>query len=479
MTSPDSSRRRRALLVLATAQFLVIMDTSIIGVALPDIQRSLGFASSDLSWVFNAYVVAFGGLLLLGGKLSDLYGARRVFIAGFTVLTLSSLVAGLADSKDLLLAARAVQGAGAALIAPTGLALLITMFGSDPRELTKALAVYGAAAPAGGTAGVFLGGVLTEWLDWRWVFLVNIPIAVAVLVTAPKLLPSPTGQRGRLDLAGALLATAALSLVVFAVVRAPENGWGSAQTTWALGLGALFLAAFVALEQRRRDPLLPLAIFRTQHLAAANVVMALLGAAWVPMWYFLNLYVQQVLGFGPFKAGSALLPMTILIMVLMVGVTERVVRRHGFRTVLTVGMSVLTVGLAVLSFVRPDGAFLADVLAGSLIAAIGMSLAYIPAMFAAMAGAHPEQAGLASGIVNTSYQIGSALGLGAMTAVATSHGADQLTNPVALTDGFSAAFLGAGSIALLGAILAGVLLRTRARRTPAPTSDEATPVAVG
>lgn len=457
---PDS-RRWWALALLATAQFLVIMDTSIIGVALPDIQADLAFSPSDLSWVFNAYVIAFGGLLLLGGKLADLYGARRIFAIGFAGLTASSLLAGIADSTGVEIAARGLQGASAALIAPTSLSMLFALFGSNPKELTRALAVYGAAAPAGGTAGVFLGGVLTEWLDWPWVFYVNIPVGVIVLASMRTLLPETPRQRGRLDLAGAVLATVALSSLVYGIVRAPEEGWGSSATLVPLAVGVGLGVVFVVAQAARRDPLLPLPIFRTPNLAAANVVMALLGAAWVPMWYFLNLYVQQVLGYGPFKAGSALLPMTGLMMVLMVFVTERLVSRRGIRPVLAIGMAALAGGLGVLVLVRPDGNFLVDVLAGSLIAAVGMSFAYIPAMLAAMSEAKPEQAGLASGIVNTSYQVGSALGLGAMTAVATSNGADQFGDLSALTDGFSAAFLGAAGIAVAGLLATAALRRTR------------------
>lgn len=456
---PDP-RRWWALALLATAQFLVIMDTSIIGVALPDIQADLAFSPSDLSWVFNAYVISFGGLLLLGGKLADLYGARRIFAIGFAGLTASSLLAGVAESTGVEIAARGLQGASAALIAPTSLSMLFALFGANPKELTRALAVYGAAAPAGGTAGVFLGGVLTEWLDWPWVFFVNIPVGVIVLASMRTLLPETPRQRGRLDLAGAVLATVALSSLVYGIVRAPEEGWGSSATVVPVVVGFGLGAVFVLLQGIGRDPLLPLPIFRTPNLAAANVVMALLGAAWVPMWYFLNLYVQQVLGYGPFKAGSALLPMTGLMMVLMVFVTERLVSRRGIRPVLAIGMAALTGGLGVLVFIRPDGNFFVDVLVGSLIAAVGMSFAYIPAMLAAMSEAKPEQAGLASGIVNTSYQVGSALGLGAMTAVATSNGADQFGDLTALTDGFSAAFLGAAGIAVLGLLATATLRRS-------------------
>jgi MFS family permease len=316
--SPPSPLRWRALALLAIAQFLVIMDTSIIGVALPELGRDLGFGQSDLSWVFNAYVIAFGGLLLLGGKLSDVFGARRLFLLGFAVLTGASVLAGLADTHGIEIAARALQGAGAALIAPASLSMLMQLFSHDPRELTKALALYGAAAPAGGTAGVFLGGVLTEWLSWPWVFYVNIPVGLAVLALAPRWCPAGSRSRGRIDIAGAVTITAAVSLAVFGIVRGPEIGWDSTEVVISLAAGAVLFGVFLVIQRARRDPLMPLAIWRTPNLAAANVAMALLGAAWVPMWFFLNLYLQQVLHYGPFGSGSALLPMTVAMMVLMV-----------------------------------------------------------------------------------------------------------------------------------------------------------------
>ena len=454
-----SPLRWRALGLLALAQFMVIMDTSIIGVALPNIGADLGFEQADLSWVFNAYVIAFGGLLLLGGKLSDVFGARSLFLAGFAVLTGASVVAGLADSPAIAVGARALQGVGAALIAPTSLSMLMQLFSHDRRELTKALALYGAAAPAGGTAGVFLGGVLTEWLSWPWVFYINVPLGLAVLALTPRWCPAGIRGGGRIDVAGAATITAALSLIVFGIVRGPEVGWSTTEVFGTLAGGTLLLAVFLGIQRVRRDPLMPLGIWRTPNLAAANAAMALLGAAWVPMWFFLNLYLQQVLGYGPFGSGSALLPMTVAMMILMVGVTERIVARHGFRATLSVGLAVLTAGLVLLSFVSAGGSFVGDVLLGSFVAAVGMSLAYIPAMFAAMAGAKPADAGLASGIVNTTYQIGSALGLAAMTAVATSNGAGDIGNPAALVDGFSAAFLGAAAIALAGAVVAVTFLR--------------------
>jgi EmrB/QacA subfamily drug resistance transporter len=452
-------RRWSALAVIALAQFMVIMDTSIIGVALPEIQADVGFSPDSLSWVFNAYVVAFGGLLLLGGRLSDLLGAKRIFAFGWAILAAGSLAAGLADSTAVEIAARAVQGAGAALIAPSALTLLMMLFGSNPKELTKAFAVYGAAAPAGGTAGVFLGGVITEWISWPWIFYINIPVALLVLALTPRLMPAAPARRGSIDILGALTATAGLALTVFAIVRAPDQGWGSTDTLVALAAGLALLAAFVAIQALRREPLMRLGIFKAPNLAAANLAQVLLGAAWIPMWFFLNLYLQQVLGFGAFEGGAALLPMTAAIMLGMVLLAPRVINRFGFKTPIVAGMLLLAAGMAAMSLVRPDGTFAADVLPASLIAAAGMSLAFIPSLGTAISAAKPEEGGLASGIVNTSYQVGSALGLAVMTAIATSHGADQLGNAAALTDGYSAAFLGAAAVAAAGALLAGLLLR--------------------
>jgi EmrB/QacA subfamily drug resistance transporter len=465
-------RRWAALAVIALAQFMVIMDTSIIGVALPKIQADVGFSPDSLSWVFNAYVIAFGGLLLLGGRLADLLGAKRMFSLGWLVLAAGSLAAGLADSSGVEIAARGLQGAGAALIAPSALTLLMMLFGANPKELMKAFAIYGAAAPAGGTAGVFLGGVITEWISWPWVFYVNIPIALAVLALVPGLMPAAPARRGSIDVAGALIATAGLALTVFGVVRAPQEGWSSAATALSIAGGLGMLGLFVAVQARRREPLMRLSIFRAPNLAAANVAQLLLGAAWIPMWFFLNLYLQQVLGYGAFEGGAALLPMTATIMVLMVVVAPKVIARFGAKAPIVAGMLLLAAGMAVMSLVRPDGSFAVDVLPASLIAAAGMSLAFIPSLGTAISAAKPEEGGLASGIVNTSYQVGSALGLAVMTALATSQGADQLANPAALTDGYSAAFLGAAGIAVVGALLAAVLLRIPKAPAPADTAAD-------
>ncbi|MEV3924192.1 MFS transporter [Actinomadura coerulea] len=467
---PPAARRWWALALIATAQFMVIMDTSIIGVALPRIQDDLDFSQESLSWVFNAYVVAFGGLLLLGGRLSDLFGARRLFSAGWVVLLAGSAVAGAAGTVAVELTGRALQGVGAALIAPAALTLLMMLFGSEPRELTKALSLYGAAAPAGGTAGVFLGGVITEYAAWPWVFYINIPIAVLALAAAPALMPGGGGSaRGSVDVVGALTVTAGLGALVFAVVRAPEVGW-DAPATWAvLAAGLVLLGAFLAVQASRRTPLMPLSIFRAPNLGAANLAQLLLGGAWIPMWFFLNLYLQRVLGYSAFPAGAALVPMTALIMLGMIVLAPRAIGRLGPKGAVVTGLLVLAAGMGWLALIRPDGNYWVDVLPASLVAALGMSLAFIPSLGTALSAARPEEGGLASGIVNTSYQVGSALGLAAMTAIAASFGADRIGDLPALTDGFSAAFTGAALVALAGAALAAVTLRTpRPERTPAP-----------
>ncbi|MFE7710302.1 MFS transporter [Streptomyces sp. NPDC057486] len=475
--STVNPRRWWALVVLAAAQFMVIMDTSIIGVALPEMQKDLGFSQGELQWVFNAYVIAFGGLLLLGGRLSDLIGARRIFSAGWVVLIAGSIVAAAAQTAWVEVVGRAVQGVGGALIAPSAMTLLMMLFAHDPKELGKAMALYGAAAPAGGTAGVFLGGVFTEWLSWPWIFIIYVPIGVATLA-ATRLLPAVGSRRGAVDVLGAAAVTAGLALAVFAIVRAPEAGWLSIGTVLQLVGAAALLVLFFVIQKTVREPLMPLGIWRVPRLGSANLAMALLGAAWIPMWYFLNLYLQQVLGYGAFASGAALLPMTGLLMIFMTAITARLLARFGAKPLIGAGLLVLAAGLFWLSAVEPTGTFVVDVLPASLVAALGMSLAYIPAMMAAMSGAPQEQAGLASGIVNTTYQVGSALGLAALTAVATSQGAGQLGNLPALTVGFSAAFIWAAAIAAAGGVITLLAMRSdkvaaAQQATGAPESERA------
>ncbi|GAA3392775.1 MFS transporter [Streptomyces roseoviridis] len=472
--STVNPRRWWALAVLAAAQFMVIMDTSIIGVALPEMQKELGFSQGELQWVFNAYVIVFGGLLLLGGRLSDLVGARKIFVSGWVVMIAGSILAAAAQTAWVEIAGRAVQGVGGALIAPSAMTLLMMLFMHDPKELGKAMALYGAAAPAGGTAGVFLGGVFTEWAAWQWCFIIYVPIGIATLA-ATKLLPDVGSRRGSVDVLGAVAVTAGLALGVFAVVRAPEVGWSAPATVLELAGAAALIILFFVIQKAVREPLMPLSVWRVPRLGSANLAMTLLGAAWIPMWYFLNLYLQQVLGYGAFASGAALLPMTGLLMVFMTAITAKLMAKVGAKPLIGVGLLVLAAGLVWLAAVEPTGSFVVDVLPASLVAALGMSLAYIPAMIAAMSGAPQEQAGLASGIVNTTYNVGSALGLAALTAVAMSQGAAELGNLPRLTEGFSAAFIGAAVIAAVGGVITLLVMKSDkalAAGAPAPAAEQ-------
>jgi EmrB/QacA subfamily drug resistance transporter len=468
ITAKGDPRRWKALALLSLAQFLIIMDTSIIGVALPEIQQQFGFTQSDLQWIFSAYVIVFGALLLLGGRVSDIIGQRRIFVIGFAILTAASVVAGLASSGTVLITARALQGIGAALIAPSALSIVMNLF-TIPAERNKAMGFWGAAAPAGGTAGVFLGGIITAYVDWSWVFLINVPIGIAVLALSGIVLPRGSNnnikkQTGRVDYPGALSITGALVLLVYAIVTANDAGWSSLQTVSLLLICAGLLGAFIMIQKRSRDPLIPLRIFKTTNLLASNIVMALLGAAWIPMWFFLNLYLQQVQGYGAFESGLALLPMTAAIMALMIGASSRLIRRLGVKHSLVVGLGLLAV--AMLMFVATPstkGSFATHVLPASLIAAGGMSLAYIPALMSAVSHARKEESGLASGIVNTSYQIGSALGLAIVVTIASAQTLLDENNGVgsidALNNGYHLAFTIAAIVAAIAAIVAYVTIR--------------------
>jgi EmrB/QacA subfamily drug resistance transporter len=456
-------RRWKALALLSLAQFLVIMDTSIIGVALPAIQQQFSFSQSDLQWIFSAYVIVFGALLLLGGRLSDIVGQRRIFVIGFAILTAASVLAGLAPNGTVLIAARALQGIGAALIAPSAMSILMSLF-TIPSERNKAMGFWGAAAPAGGTAGVFLGGIITAYVDWSWVFLINVPIGIAVLALTWTLLPQGIRQKGRVDYLGAISITGALILLVYAIVTANDAGWISIQTVSLLLISAALLGAFTIIQKRSREPLMSLRIFKTSNLLASNIVMALLGAAWIPMWFFLNLYLQQVQGYGAFESGLALLPMTAAIMALMIGASSRLIRRLGVKHSLVAGLGLLAVAMLMLvATPSSEGSFVTHVLPASLVAALGMALAYIPALMSAVSHAKKEESGLASGIVNTSYQIGSALGLAIMVAIASaqtlSDGNNGIPSIDALNNGFHLAFITAALVAAISAIVAFVAIK--------------------
>jgi EmrB/QacA subfamily drug resistance transporter len=463
LTTKGDARQWKALALLSLAQFLIIMDTSITGVALPAIQQQFSFSQSELQWIFSAYVIVFGALLLLGGRLSDILGMRRIFAIGFAIFTIASTLAGLASSGNVLITARAFQGISAALIAPSALSIVMNLF-TLPSQRNKAMGFWGAAAPAGSTAGVFLGGIITAYVDWSWVFLINVPIGIAVLALTRMLLPQGTRQKGHIDYLGAFSITGALILLVYAIVTANEAGWTSLQTVSLLLTSAALLGAFTLIQKRSREPLLPLRIFKTTNLLASNIVMALLGSAWIPMWFFLDLYLQQVQGYGAFESGLSLLPMTAAIMVLMIGASSRVINRIGVKHSLVAGLGLMAV--AMLMFVATPstkGSFATHMLPASLVAAGGMSLAYIPALMSAVLHARKDESGLASGIVNTSYQIGSALGLAIMVAIAStqtlSDGGKGIGSIDALNNGFHLAFTAAAIVAGIAGIVAFVAIK--------------------
>lgn len=457
------SKRWTALFLLCTAQFIVIMDTSIIGVALPAIKADLGYSQSGLQWIFNAYVILFGGFLLLGGRLSDLFGARKIFMWGFAILSGASLLAGVAWSEAALNTGRALQGLGSALIAPAALTLVLSKF-TDPKELNKALGFWGASAAAGGSAGVFLGGAITEWLSWHWLFLINIPVGLAVLFFSQRLLFKGTTRKGKVDIVGAILATAALILMVYAIISAENAGWISIQTIGLLSLSLLLFIIFIVIQKQKSEPLIPLAIFKVPNLLSGNVVMALLAAAWIPLWFFLNLYLQQTLHYTAFNSGLALLPMTVAIMFLMVGLTGKLVARFGFKANMVAGLLALSGSLMLFSTIPPDGTFMINVLPASLLGALGMSLTYIPGTIASMSGAKPEETGLASGLVNTSYQIGSALGLAIIVAISAAKTnavkMTGVTEAAALNTGFQTGFFAASIVCLIAAVIAVISIKT-------------------
>lgn len=452
ISNPLYEKRWLALAVLCTAQFMVIMDTSIIGVALPAIQQSLNYSPNNLQWIFNAYVIVFGGVLILGGKLSDLYGPKRIFMWGFTILTIASIFTGLSWSELTMNVGRSLQGLGAALIAPSALTILMATF-TDPKELNKAFGFWGASAAIGGSAGVFLGGLLTEYLSWRWTFYINVPIGIIVMLAGAKLLSKGSTQKNRIDYISGALITAAITVLVYTLVTVDQHGWLSNTTAILFAIFVVLMAAFIIIQKRSSNPLLPLSIFKVKNISSANIIMMLMAGAWIPLWFYLNLYLQQTLDYSAFYSGLALLPMTIAIMILMIGVTGRLIIRFGFKSVLIAGLICLTFSLLWFTVVPVEGTFLSNVLGASLLGAVGMSLAYIPGTIASVSNAKPEESGLASGLVNTTYQLGSAIGLAIAVVIAVSTTAHATSTGIAdkeaLTEGFRQAFKIAAIISAL------------------------------
>ena len=478
-------RKGIALLLLCMVQFMVVLDIAIVNVALPTIKNALDFKETDLQWVINAYTLTFGGLLMLGGRAADLLGRRRMFLAGLVLFSGASLVCGLSTSEGMLIAARAVQGVGAAIISPAALSILMTTF-SEGAERNKALGIWGAIAGTGGAAGVLLGGVLTDQLNWSWIFYINVPVGALVIALGPRYLRESriaTAGRRSFDLLGAVLVTGGLSLLVYALVQTVDHSW-TAPRTIAMFIGAaVLLAGFIFTEQRAKSPLMPLRLFRNKSLAGANVVGLMLGASIFSMFFLLTLYMQQVLGYSAMRTGIGYLLVASTIIV-SAAASQALVTKIGVRTVLAVGMALTTAGLLYFSQVSVNGSYLTDLAPGFILAGVGLGFSFVPVTIAALVGVEMNDAGIASGIINTSQQIGGALGTAILSTVAFTRVSDYLTSHApapdlllrADVDGFSIAFLVGAGLAALG-LLATLTMVPRGV-APEQVPDEATePVA--
>jgi EmrB/QacA subfamily drug resistance transporter len=483
---PQSSTNKwLALALLAAAQFVVVLDASIVNVALPSIGKDLHFSQDNLSWVVNAYVLVFGGFLLFGGRMADLLGRRRLFLSGLILFAVASLAGGLAQSEGWLIAARAVQGLGAALLSPAALSLVTVLF-TEGADRNKAMGVWGAVSGAGGAVGVLLGGMLTEWAGWEWVLFVNVPIGIIAAMLAPRLLPESRNEGERhFDVLGAVTITAGLSLLVYALVDANSAGWGSTQTLGLSAIAVALIASFYVIERRQEAPLVPFpGIFRIRTITGINVSAVLIAASLFSMFFFISLYMQNVLGFSALEAGLAYLPLAVGI-IITAGASAGLVTRFGFKPVLVTGLIITATGLVWFGQVSPDGSYVGDVLFPSLLAAVGLGLAFVSMTVAAVSGVEPHEAGLASGLINTSQQIGGALGLAILATVANSRiddlAASGTPQNIALTEGFQSAFLVGAGIAVAGAILAIVLVSGKASRAHAEAAQrgevEAVPAA--
>jgi EmrB/QacA subfamily drug resistance transporter len=471
-SSSASDRRWWALVLLAMAEFVVVLDASIVNIALPSIGRGLDISLANLSWVVNAYVLTFGGFLLLGGRIADLLGRRLIFTVGLGVFSLASLLGGLAQSELWLIGARAIQGLGAALLAPAALSLVTAIF-REGAERNRALSVWGAVAGSGAAAGVLLGGVLTSALGWRSVLFVNVPIGTAAILLAPWLIAETRGEHARrsFDLPGAVTVTAGLSALVYGLVRATAVGWGSTQTIGVLATAAMLLIAFVVIEQRSDAPLVPFGFFRNLNVSAANATMFAAGAAIIGLFYFLSLYLQTVLGYSTIKAGASQLPLAVGI-ILAAGMASPLVAHLGLRRVLIAGLVLFAGGLVWFAQLPVHAGYLADLLGPSLLIALGLGFAFVPITILAETGVHDREYGLASGLLNTSQQIGGALGLAVLATIATTRtnhlAASQHPINQALTLGFHTAFLAAAGFALLAIIAAATIGTRHVRRSQLP-----------
>ncbi|WP_431145445.1 DHA2 family efflux MFS transporter permease subunit [Pseudomonas alvandae] len=461
--SSDPRQRWRALIVLCLGVLMIVLDGTVVNVALPSIKDNLQFNDTNLAWVVNAYLLTFGGFLLLGGRLGDLYGHRRLFTLGLAAFTLASLACGLAPSQSWLITARAVQGLGGAVVTAVALSLIMDLF-TEPGERARAMGVYSFVCAAGGSIGVLLGGLLTDLLSWHWIFLVNLPVGLIVLALSLKLLPAVRAEgSGQLDVAGAVTATLSLMIAVYAVVNGNERGWTSLHTLGLLATSALLMLGFILLERRIAHPLIPMSLFRLHNLRTANL-LAVLWAASMFAWFFLSaLYLQLVLGFTPMQVGLAFLPANVIMAIFSLGLSARLVMRYGTRTPLAAGLLLAAIGLALFARAPLDGQFVGDVLPGMLLLGLGAGMAFNPMLLAAMSDVEPKDSGLASGVVNTSFMMGGSVGLAVLASIAayrTKTAASDLAPLVALNDGYQVAFLIGAAFALTAAVLAGLLLRS-------------------
>ena len=479
VTNTTSRQRWTALVLLAAIEFMILLDTSIVNIALPTIKASLHFSEADLQWVQNAYILVFGGFLLLGGRAADLFGRRRFYLIGLSVFTASSLLAGLAPTGGVLLLARALQGVGAAIVIPAEQSLLVTIF-TDKEEFNRAFGIWGAMGAAGGIFGLLLGGVLTQLVGWPWIFLINVPIGLAALILSPRLLPESRahGEKQTLDLPGALAVTLAVVLLAYAPIAGQEYTWSSPLAFGSLLLAALLLLAFLGIEAHSASPLVPLRIFRVRNANGANIISFLVGSAHAPMFFLLSLYLQQVLGYDALAAGLAILPVGVVSLLFSLLVLPSALDHLGPRGVLVAGMLLLAVGLLLFARAPVSGNYLLDILPASIIVALGLPCAFVGTNIAAVTAVTKEETGLASGLMNTAQRVGSGIGIAVLTSVfiARVGSATAFTSLATLAAGFQAGFLGAALFAVLGAVLTLLIIRqTKQAQSSAENDKELAP----
>jgi EmrB/QacA subfamily drug resistance transporter len=472
------------LVLVCMAQFMVVLDATITNVALPSIQADLGMSDADLQWIVNAYTLVFGGFLLLGGRAGDLVGRKRVFLVGVALFTVASMLCGLASSQELLIIGRGLQGLGAALVSPAALSIVTTTF-DEGAERTKAMGVWAAIAVGGGAVGLVLGGALTDYLSWPWIFFVNVPVGIAAFVLSLRLVPESRDEQAHrsFDVAGAVTITSALILLVYGIVRSAEKGWGSTEVIALLAVSALLHAAFVVIEQRSKAPLVRLSIFRVRSVRSANIVMLLVASGLFAMFFFNTLYVQRVLGYTALEAGLAFLPFTAGIIVGSV-LSQKLIPALGARDVPVIGLALGVLGMLAFLRLEPGGSYVTDLLPGIMLASVGMGLVFVPVTLIATSGVSPDDAGLVSGMFNTSQQVGGALGLAVLSTLAANRTADELLGlgreptsadqASALVEGFHVAYL-AGAVLLA---IAGLLLLVLLRRSDVAAVSEGEPVTV-